>query len=128
MSPSFLLTGPLLRSGTLALSSALTFALALPFSLALAASAALLPASAGPLAFGDNAFGELVFLLDPGHVILPSFMGGERPMAMHGYDPKHRLSSGAFLSDRTYEHAPGHIKDMMEVMAEAVKPLAARTG
>lgn len=80
------------------------------------------------LAFGDSAFGELIFLLEPGHVILPSFMGRRRPAAMHGYDPKHRLSSGAFLSDRQPKSEPGHIKDMMEVMAEAVRPLAIQPG
>jgi hypothetical protein len=76
------------------------------------------------LAFGDTAFGELIFLLEPGHVILPSFMGRRQPAAMHGYDPKHRLSSGAFLSNRPPKRVPRHIKDMMEVMVEAVRPAA----
>jgi hypothetical protein len=76
------------------------------------------------LTFGDSAFGELIFLLEPGHVILPSFMGRSRPAAMHGYDPKHRLSSGVFISDRPQARCPGHIRDMMEIMAEAVRPLA----
>lgn len=77
------------------------------------------------LAFRDNSYGELVFLLEPGHVILPSFMGRSKPAAMHGYDPGHPHSSGAFMSDGPPDVVPSHIRDMMAVMMDALGPARA---
>jgi hypothetical protein len=73
------------------------------------------------LDFGDDAFGELIFLLEPGHVILPSFMGRTRLAAMHGYDVKHPMSSGVFLSDSPPAREPKHIRDMMGLMTDVVR-------
>lgn len=37
--------------------------------------------------FPRREFGEAIYLLEPGHVIEPSFMGVVAPRAMHGYGP-----------------------------------------
>jgi hypothetical protein len=39
------------------------------------------------VAFPDGRFGDLIFLADPGVIILPSYMGSEPVAAMHGYHP-----------------------------------------
>jgi hypothetical protein len=39
------------------------------------------------VAFPDGRFGDIVFLADPGVVIVPSYMGAEPVAAMHGYHP-----------------------------------------
>ena len=37
--------------------------------------------------FQDGRFGDVIFLTDPGTIIVPSFMSSEPIAAMHGYDP-----------------------------------------
>ncbi len=37
--------------------------------------------------FPDGRFGDVIFLTDPGTIIVPSFMSSEPAAAMHGYDP-----------------------------------------
>jgi len=50
--------------------------------------------------FPDRYFGELIFLLHEGILIVPSHMG-ERPIrAMHGYHPNEKHSYAALLSDQ----------------------------
>ena len=72
------------------------------------------------LRFGHTDYGELVFLLDPGHVVAPSFMGRDVPAAMHGYHPDDKFSYGAYLSDRARDPGPSHIKDMFGFLVEAI--------
>jgi hypothetical protein len=50
--------------------------------------------------FEDRYFGELIFLVEEGVLIVPSHMG-ERPIrAMHGYHPKDRHSYAALLTNQ----------------------------
>ena len=50
--------------------------------------------------FPDRYFGELIFLVQEGVMIVPSHMG-ERPLrAMHGYHPRDRQSYAALLTNR----------------------------
>jgi hypothetical protein len=72
------------------------------------------------LAFSDGAYGELIFTLEPGHIILPSFMGKETPAAMHGYHPEHPLCSAAFMSNLRPRTEPRHIRDMHAVMVDVL--------
>ncbi|HET6348596.1 MAG TPA: alkaline phosphatase family protein [Candidatus Krumholzibacteria bacterium] len=48
--------------------------------------------------FADGAYGDHVFLANPGELIVPSFMGSRRIAAMHGYHPEDRFSRGCFMS------------------------------
>ncbi len=75
--------------------------------------------------FPHNKYGELFFLLDEGHLIVPSFMG-ERPIAgMHGYHPDAPSSTAALMSNREIGTEIGHIADMYKLM---VRPLKGKVG
>jgi len=49
--------------------------------------------------FKGDRFGELIFLLDPGSIIVPSHMGLKTITGMHGYHPDHEDSDAALLSN-----------------------------
>src|SRR5215469_165319 len=65
--------------------------------------------------FSDNRFGDVIFLMNPGVVIEPSFMGKRGPEGMHGFDPEQDpCSAAAFLSNRN----PGRpVKTLIDVHA-----------
>jgi hypothetical protein len=50
--------------------------------------------------FPDGAYGDDVFLCDPGVLMVPSFMGHEPVAAMHGYDPAHPDMAALLWSNR----------------------------
>ncbi len=58
--------------------------------------------------FPDHQYGELVFLMDSGIQIVPSFMGIERLGGMHGYHPSDPDSYSAIASNQTLP--PGIVK------------------
>lgn len=62
--------------------------------------------------FEDHSYGNAIFLLHPGIMIVPSFMGKVGLAAMHGYDPADRYSMGCFLTTDTTEDLPGSILDV----------------
>lgn len=69
--------------------------------------------------FPDRYFGELIFLVREGVLIVPSHMG-ERPIrAMHGYHPSEKHSYAALLSNRPVvpEHVQG-LTDLFSLMTE----------
>lgn len=49
--------------------------------------------------FAGQRYGELMFLMNPGVVIHPSFMGRTLLAGMHGYDPDHEDSVAAYASN-----------------------------
>ncbi len=78
--------------------------------------------------FADGRFGELIFLVREGTLIVPSHMG-ERPIrAMHGYHP-HDPQSYATLFSNTPEVPDDitHIPHIHRLMARAITPAAAQT-
>lgn len=61
--------------------------------------------------FPDRKYGQLFYLLDPGVLLCPSFMG-EKPLAgMHGYDPLHQDSVASF-STNTEVDWPRDLKEL----------------
>ena len=52
------------------------------------------------VAFADARYGDDVFLLEPGALLLPSFMGRGPVAAMHGYDPAHPDMAGMLAANR----------------------------
>lgn len=50
--------------------------------------------------FSRAEYGDDVFLLDPGALMVPSFMGREPVAAMHGYDPSHPDMAALLWSSR----------------------------
>jgi hypothetical protein len=52
------------------------------------------------VSFPDGRFGDLIYLADPGVIILPSHMGSETIAAMHGYHPDTaEMHSALFTND-----------------------------
>ena len=66
--------------------------------------------------FPGRRYGELIFLMDPGHLIVPSHMGRSAIRGMHGYHPDHADSSAVLLSTHAPERPVGTICDFHELM------------
>jgi hypothetical protein len=72
--------------------------------------------------FPGDEYGELFFLLDPGYLLCPSFMG-EKPLAgMHGYDPDHEDSVAAFMTNAGDIAKPRRLDDIYTLMRREVEP------
>ncbi len=67
--------------------------------------------------FDDHRYGEVVFLLDPGTLIVPSYMGARPPKGMHGFSPDHVDSDAAIMSSSPLDPAPSRIADTFAVMS-----------
>jgi len=70
--------------------------------------------------FEDRRFGELVFLMEPGILVLPSYMGARAPAGMHGFSPEHEDSYAILRASEPIEPQPTHIRDTFRVMADLV--------
>ena len=71
--------------------------------------------------FPEHRYGELFFLMNPGTLLCPSFMGEKPLAAMHGYAPDDLDSTAALLSNVQLEPRPRRIDDMYALMeAEAL--------
>ncbi len=66
--------------------------------------------------FDDRRYGELVFLMDPGMLIVPSYMGARAPRGMHGFTPDHEDSDAVLMSSAPLDPAPASIADTFRVM------------
>lgn len=78
--------------------------------------------------FEDGRFGELIFLVREGTLIVPSHMG-ERPIrAMHGYHPHDPQSYATLFSSSPDVPADiTHIPHIHRLMAKAIVPAAAQS-
>lgn len=63
---------------------------------------------------GDADWGDEVFLVDPGRLIVPSFMGRSPLAAMHGYDPAHPDMAALLWSNRPI---PDGVRRLTDVRA-----------
>jgi len=70
--------------------------------------------------FPGHRYGELIFLMDPGHLIVPSHMGLKPIRGMHGYHPDHPDSDAALLSTHEPARRAETICDFHELMKLAV--------
>ena len=69
--------------------------------------------------FEDGKFGELIFLLKEGVLLVPSHMG-ERPIrAMHGYHPSDKHSFAALMTNRPAPQGVTSIPDIYRLMTAA---------
>ena len=66
--------------------------------------------------FEGHQYGELIFLLDPGAIIVPSHMGTKPITGMHGYHPDHPDSDAALLSNVAPPGDPRRITDLFGLM------------
>lgn len=66
--------------------------------------------------FQDNDYGELFFLMDPGRLLCPSFMGEKPLRGMHGYAPEHEDSVAAFMTNVRDIETPKRLEDLYTLM------------
>lgn len=69
--------------------------------------------------FDNRCFGELIFLMNPTKLIVPSYMGGSAPLGMHGFSPEHKDSYAMLASSFEVDPEPTHIRDSFRVMMQA---------
>ena len=80
---------------------------------------------AGGALFPDHAYGEDIFLLDPGVLMLPSFMGSRPVRAMHGFDPAHPDMAALLWSSRP---VPDRVRGLLDVRGYLESELDALLG
>jgi len=73
------------------------------------------------LDFPDTRYGEVVFLMKPGCLIVPSFLGKRSIAGMHGFDPSAPFSSGALVATTKLPFAVSTISDMHKLMVAAIQ-------
>ncbi len=70
--------------------------------------------------FADQRYGQLFFLLEPGYLLCPSFMG-EKPLAgMHGYDPTHKDSLASYATNCPPASLPKRLDDFYALMRQGI--------
>ena len=66
--------------------------------------------------FADRRYGEAMFLLDPGVLMVPSFMGNTHIAGMHGYSPHDKDSVAFFGSTAKIDAPPERLDDLYDLM------------
>jgi hypothetical protein len=75
--------------------------------------------------FADRRYGEAIWLVDEGGLIVPSYMGRAPVAAMHGYDPATPASRALLLSNRPLPAGLSHIVDVRGFLAAELDARAA---
>jgi hypothetical protein len=78
--------------------------------------------------FADHRYGEDLYLLRPGALLVPSFMGREPVAAMHGYDPRHPDMPGLLASNRPLPAAVTHLAHLRSFLERELDASAALAG
>lgn len=66
--------------------------------------------------FKNNRYGDLFFLLNPGVLLCPSFLGETHLEGMHGYAPDHKDSIASFATNVDLESPPKRLDDLFGIM------------
>jgi len=66
--------------------------------------------------FPDMRHGEIIFLMNPGCLIVPSYLGKGTLAGMHGFDPEAPYSSGALVTTAPLPMSVKTITDMHALM------------
>ncbi len=77
--------------------------------------------------FPDHAYGDDVFLLDPGVLMVPSYMGSKPLAAMHGYVADHPDMAALLASNRPLPAGVTHLKDLRGFLESELDALQALT-
>ena len=75
--------------------------------------------------FARHEYGEDVWLLRPGALMLPSFMGSQPVRAMHGYDAGHPDMTALLTSNRPLPGTVRHLSDLRAYFESELDALAA---
>jgi hypothetical protein len=71
--------------------------------------------------FEDRSYGEVIFLVAPGALIVPSYMGKEAIRAMHGYHPDDLFSKGCFMTTDGSRKPPASIMEMKDYLLTSIR-------
>lgn len=75
--------------------------------------------------FKDNRYGDVIFLADPGVLILPNYFQGKTPVkAMHTYRPVKELDGMVIYEGKPHKglfKERGHILDLFDMIADKIK-------
>jgi hypothetical protein len=70
--------------------------------------------------FPDRRFGDRFFLLKPGVLLNPSFMGNQPPAATNGFDPGHEDSVAFFATNQPKLPKPKGLEDLRRVLSLSI--------
>lgn len=70
--------------------------------------------------FPEDDYGQLIFLLDEGHILVPSFMGKEPVRGMHGYHPSARASYTTLVTNQSGVEYPKNLFELHSVLRESI--------
>ena len=73
------------------------------------------------LRFRTNEYGDVIFVMDAGRLIVPSHVGGRALKAMHGFHPSDVHSRASFLSSKEINSPPRHIRDMFSLFVDRLE-------
>lgn len=68
--------------------------------------------------FPDRTYGDAFFLLDPGALLCPSFMGETHLRGMHGYDPTDRDALALYAANVAPRALPRRLDDFYRIMRD----------
>lgn len=71
--------------------------------------------------FADHRYGEAMFLMSPGSLIVPSFMNERHVPGMHGYDPIDRDSIALYATNDFAVDRPVRLDDLYSIFARDVR-------
>lgn len=70
--------------------------------------------------FPQREYGELIFLMHEGEIIVPSFMSGAPVRGMHGYHPDARHSFTTLLTNVVARPAPQNLLELHELLRDEI--------
>jgi hypothetical protein len=70
--------------------------------------------------FPDSRYGERIFLLKPGVLLNPSYMGRHRYAGMHGFDPGHEDSIAFFATNEPLLPRPKGLEDLRRILIQSL--------
>jgi hypothetical protein len=74
--------------------------------------------------FPAREYGEDIYLLNPGVLMVPSFMGSRPLAAMHGYDPAHPEMAALLAANHPVPGDVRHLKDVRGFLEDGLAWLA----
>jgi hypothetical protein len=75
--------------------------------------------------FPDGRYGELLFLLDEGEILLPSFMSSRPVRGMHGYHPDARHSFTVLLANKMSRPYPANLVELHALLQDEIQEATA---
>jgi hypothetical protein len=73
----------------------------------------------------DRRHGELIFLLEEGEIIVPSFLSGRPVRGMHGYHPDARHSFTVLLTDAADRPYPANLIELHALLRDEIREATA---